>query len=240
MATQPQMTAGGPRQLLLVAALVAVLLLIVGLLVVRPMLGGTDTGQTAPPAVTTVAAPTTTTPQLINPSTSLTPSGGAVASGKDPFRPLVSTGTASAATESGVTATGEAGSVTSSTLAATGSTVGRRRGRDGQHPAWRPQCRAQVALVSISGGTAKVTVDGTAYPFSEGETFATRLPGHRHQLRVRQLRSGTTSFTLCEGEAVLSRAGSDDWSSHGDRSDGGSPGPTTDRTGTRRRAAGLR
>jgi hypothetical protein len=47
MATQPQVTAGGPRQLLLVAALVAVLLLIVGLLVVRPMLGGTEAGQTA-------------------------------------------------------------------------------------------------------------------------------------------------------------------------------------------------
>ena len=42
MATQPQVTAGGPRQLLLVAALVAVLLLIVGLLVVRPMLGWTE------------------------------------------------------------------------------------------------------------------------------------------------------------------------------------------------------
>ena len=42
MATQPQVTAGGPRQLVLVAALVGVLLLIVGLLVVRPMLGGTE------------------------------------------------------------------------------------------------------------------------------------------------------------------------------------------------------
>ena len=48
MATQPQVTAGGPRQLLLVAALVAVLLLIVGLLVVRPMLGGTDAGADSP------------------------------------------------------------------------------------------------------------------------------------------------------------------------------------------------
>ena len=85
MATQPQMTAGGPRQLVLVAALVAVLLLIVGLLVVRPDARRDRGDQTAPPAVTAAAAPTTTTPQLIDPSTSVTPSEGA-ASGKDPFR----------------------------------------------------------------------------------------------------------------------------------------------------------
>jgi len=171
MATQPQVTAGGPRQLLLVAALVAVLLLIVGLLVVRPMLGGTEATQTAPPAVTTAAAPTTTAPQLINPSTSVTPSDAAAASGKDPFRPLVSTGTAAAATESGVTASGT-GSVTSSTLAATGSTVAGAGAGTATTPGGGTSAERQVALVSITGGTAKVTVDGTAYTVSEGETFA--------------------------------------------------------------------
>ena len=202
MATQPQVTAGGPRQLLLVAALGAVLLRIVGLLVVRPMLGGTDTGQTAPPAVTSVAAPTTTTPQLINPSTSLTPSEAA-ASGKDPFRPLVSTGTASAATESGVTATGEAGSVTSSTLAATGSTVAGAGAGTATTPGGGTSAERQVALVGISGGTAKVTVDGNAYTVSEGETFATDYRATDINSECASFESGTTSFTLCEGEAVL-------------------------------------
>ena len=117
MATQPQVTAGGPRQLLLVAALVAVLLLIVGLLVVRHMLGGTDTGQTAPPAVTSA--------------------------------------------------------------------------------------ERQVALVGISGGTAKVTVDGNAYTVSEGETFATDYRATDINSECASFESGTTSFTLCEGEAVL-------------------------------------
>ena len=91
MATQPQVTAG-PRQLVLVAALVAALLLIVGLLVVRPMLAGSDQGQAPAPAVTAGAAPATTTPQLIGPSTSVTPAGEAGGTSKDPFRPLVSAG----------------------------------------------------------------------------------------------------------------------------------------------------
>ena len=84
MATQPQVTAGGPRQLVLVAALAGVLLLIVGLLVVRPLLGGTDEGPTVPPA-TAGAVPTTTLAQLIGPSTSVTGSGEAAGSVKDPF-----------------------------------------------------------------------------------------------------------------------------------------------------------
>jgi hypothetical protein len=200
MATQPQMTAGGPRQLLLVAALVAVLLLIVGLLVVRPMLGGTEAGQTAPTAVTVAAAPTTTTPQLT--STSVTPSEAATASGKDPFRPLVSTGTVSAATESGVTATGD-GSVTSSTLAATGSTVAGAGAGTATTPGGGTSAERQVALVSITGGTAKVTVDGKAYTVSEGETFASDYRATDINSECASFESGTTSFTLCEGEAVL-------------------------------------
>lgn len=203
MATQPQVTAGGPRQLLVVAALVALLLLIVGLLVVRPMLGGTGTGQTAPPAVTTVAAPTTTTPQLINPSTSLTAPDAAAASGKDPFRPLVSTGTASAATESGVTATGEAGSVTPSTLAATGSTVAGAGAGTATTPGGGTSAERQVALVGISGGAARVTVDGSAYTVSEGETFASDYRATDINSECASFESSTTSFTLCEGEAVL-------------------------------------
>jgi hypothetical protein len=62
MATQPQVTAGGPRQLVLVAALAGLLLLIVGVLVVRPLLAGNDQGQTTPPPAITNAVPTTPWP----------------------------------------------------------------------------------------------------------------------------------------------------------------------------------
>jgi hypothetical protein len=154
MATQPQVTAGGPRQLVLVAALAGVLLLTVGLLVVRPLLGGTDEAQPAPTQATAGAAPTTTTPQLIAPSTSVTASGEAAGSVKDPFKPLVS-------------------------------------------------AERQVALVSISGGAAKVTVDGTAYTVSEGESFASGYRAVDIGTGCASFESDTTAFTLCEGEAVL-------------------------------------
>ena len=200
MATQPQVTAG-PRQLVLVAALVAALLLIVGLLVVRPMLAGSDQGQAPAPAVTAGAAPATTTPQLIGPSTSVTPSEGAAGSVKDPFRPLVSAGSAAAATESGVTASGDAGSVTPST-AATGSTVA-GAGAGTATTLGGSSAERQVALVSITGGTAKVTVDGTAYTVQEGESFASGYRAVDINSECASFESATTSFTLCEGEAVL-------------------------------------
>jgi len=200
MATQPQVTAG-PRQLVLVAALVAALLMIVGLLVVRPMLTGSDQGQAPAPAVTAGAAPATTTPQLIGPSTSVTPSDGAAGSVKDPFRPLVSAGSAAAATESGVTASGDAGSVTPST-AATGSTVA-GAGAGTATTLGGSSAERQVALVSITGGTAKVTVDGTAYTVSEGESFASGYRAVDINSECASFESATTAFTLCEGEAVL-------------------------------------
>jgi hypothetical protein len=200
MATQPQVTAG-PRQLVLVAALVAALLLIVGLLVVRPMLAGSDQAQAPAPPVTAGAAPTTTTPQLIGPSTSVTPSGDPAGSVKDPFRPLVSAGSAAAATESGVTAGGDAGSVTPST-AATGSTVA-GAGAGTATTLGGSSAERQVALVSITGGTAKVTVDGTAYTVSEGESFASGYRAVDINSECASFESATTAFTLCEGEAVL-------------------------------------
>jgi hypothetical protein len=198
MATQPQVTAG-PRQLALVAGLVAVLLLTVGLLVVRPMLAGSDQGQAPVPAVTAGAAPATTTPQLIGPSTSVTPAGEAGGTGKDPFRPLVSAGSAAAATESGVTAAGDAGSVTSSTAASsTAAGAGAGTATVGGGSAER-----EVALVSITGGTAKVTVDGTPYTVSEGESFASGYRAVDISSECASFESSTTAFTLCEGEAVL-------------------------------------
>lgn len=197
MATQPQVTAG-PRQLVLVAALVAALLAIVGLLVVRPMLAGSDQGQAPAPAVTAGAAPATTTPQLIGPSTSVTPSDGVAGSVKDPFRPLVSAGSAAAATESGVAAGGDAGSVTPSTVA-----TGAGAGAGTATTLGGSSAERQVALVSITGGTAKVTVDGTAYTVSEGESFASGYRAVDINSECASFESATTAFTLCEGEAVL-------------------------------------
>jgi hypothetical protein len=199
MVTQPQVTSGGPRQLALVAALAGVLLLTVGLLVVRPLLGGSDQGQ-APPAVTSAgAAPAPTTPQLIAPSTSVTASDDA-GSVKDPFRPLVSAGSAAAATESGVAGAG--GSATATTVA-TGSTVAGAGTGTASTPGGGTSTERQVALVSITGGTAKVTVDGTPYRVTEGESFAGGYRAVDINSECASFESSTTDFTLCEGEAVL-------------------------------------
>ena len=199
MATQPQVTAGGPRQLVLVAALAGVLLLIVGLLVVRPLLGGTDEGPTVPPA-TAGAVPTTTLAQLIGPSASVAASGEVAGSVKDPFKPLVSTGSAAAATESGVTA--DSGPATATTVA-TGSTVaGAGTGTAGT-PGGGSTAERKVALVSIANGTAKVTVDGTPYSVTEGERFADDYRAVDINSECASFESASTDFTLCEGEAVL-------------------------------------
>jgi hypothetical protein len=200
MATQPQVTAGGPRQLVLVAALVGVLLLIVGLLVVRPLLGGDDQAQTAPPAATAGSVPTTTLAQLIGPSTTVTASGPAAASVKDPFKPLVTAGSAAAATGSGVTA--DSGSVTATTVA-TGSTVAGAGTGTASTPGGGSTTERQVALVRISNGTAKVTVDGTSYSVTEGERFADGYRAVDINSECASFESATTAFTLCEGEAVL-------------------------------------
>jgi hypothetical protein len=178
MATQPQVTAG-PRQLVLVAGLAAVLLLTVGLLVVRPMLAGIEE-QAAPPAATAGAAPATTTPPLVGPSTSAAPAGDAAGTVKDPFKPLVSPTTAAAT-----------GSTVAGAGAGTATTVG------------GGSAERQVALVGITGGTAKVTVDGTPYTVSEGERFASDYRAVDIDSECASFESATTAFTLCEGEAVL-------------------------------------
>ena len=200
MATQPQVTAGGPRQLVLVAALAGVLLLLVGLLVVRPLLGGTDEAQTAPPAATAGAVPTTTLAQLIGPSTSVIASGEAAGSVKDPFKPLVSAGSAAAATEPGVTA--DSGSATATTVT-TGPTVAGAGTGTASTPGGGTSTDRQVALVGISNGTAEVTVDGTPYSVTEGERFADDYRAVDINSECASFESGTTAFTLCEGEAVL-------------------------------------
>jgi hypothetical protein len=192
MATQPQVTAG-PR--LLVAVLAGLLLLLVGLLVVRPLLGGNQEEAAAPPA-TAGAASSTTPPSLIGPSTSVTPSAEASGSVKDPFQPATGTGTAAAAS-------GAVAPVTPTTVAATGSTVAGAGAGTATTPAGGSSAEHQVALVSISGNTARVTVDGADYTVGEGESFADGYRAVDIGNECATFESGTTSFTLCEGEAVL-------------------------------------
>jgi hypothetical protein len=200
MATQPQLTAGGPRQqLLLVAGLAAVLALVLGLLVLRPMLRGAAEDTATPPAVTAGAAPATT-PQLIGPSTSVAPEGGAVGSGKDPFRPLVTAGTAAPA-GAGVTPSGAAGATP--TTVATQPTVPGAGAGTATAPGGGATAERKVTLASVSNGTAKVSVDGTSYTVEEGERFAGDYRVVDIGDACATFESGTTPFTLCEGEAVL-------------------------------------
>ena len=195
MATQPQVTGGGQqRQLLLVAALAALLLLIAGLLVVRPLLGGAeDQSVAAPPVTAASAAPTTTTPAATS-ATSEVP-GAAAGSVKDPFRPLVSSGATVATTQSGLTPAG--------TTAATQSTVPGAAAGTASTPGGGVTADRKVTLVNVAGGKAKVTVDGRAYTVAEGQRFASRYRAVDIGSECATFESGTTPFTLCEGEAVL-------------------------------------
>jgi hypothetical protein len=198
MATQPQVTAGGPRQLVLMAALAAVLLLVVGLLVVRPMLAGDSAEPAAEPPPATAGAAPATTPQLIGPSTSVGPDTGtaAAASAKDPFRPLVDPqAAASATTVSGVTP--------EATIAAAQPTVPGAAAGTAPAPGGGASAGRKVVLLDVTRGTAKVTVDGTAYTVEEGETFAGDYRAVDIGSECATFESGTNPFTLCEGEAVL-------------------------------------
>jgi hypothetical protein len=200
MATQPQVTSGGPRQLVLVAALAALLLLAVGLLVVRPMLAGDSAEPAAgPPPATTGAAPATT-PQLIGPSTSVGPDTGtaAAASAKDPFRPLVDPEAASATTVSGVTPEATTSEATSSEATSSEATSS-----EATTPGGGATAERKVTLLGIDDGTARVSVDGTAYTVEEGESFASDYRAVDIGSECASFESGTTPFTLCEGEAVL-------------------------------------
>jgi hypothetical protein len=206
MATQPQVTSGGSRQPLLVAALAGVLVLVFGLLVLRPLLsGGTDEAAT-PPAVTAAAAPATT-PQLINPSTTVAPSGAATGSVKDPFRPLVTAGTAAATGGAGVTPAPGAGtavgSPTATTIAAVQPTVPGAGAGTATTPGGGAAAERKVTLVNVANGKAKVSVDGASYTVEEGESFAGDYRAVDINSQCATFESGTTPFTLCEGEAVL-------------------------------------
>jgi hypothetical protein len=131
------------------------------------------------------------------PSTTLAPGGaGTVAAGKDPFRPLVAPGEAAA------TADPAAAGPSAQTTA-----PGAGQGSAGVAGGGTTAAENKVTLLGIvseSGArAARVEVDGTRYTVAEGESFA----GHYRAVDVGStcatFESGTTPFTLCEGEAIL-------------------------------------
>ncbi len=190
MAIQTQLTAGGSRQRLLVLALAGVLVVALVLLVARPLLLGAS--QVEAPVTTAAAAPATTTP-----STTTAESGRPLGSTKDPFRPLVAAGAAAAGT-AGATAT------TSSSGQATAPGAG---GGTATVPGGGSTAERKVTLLNVfsRSGTryAKLSVDGSSYTVKEGESFAGDYRVVDIGSACATFESGTTPFTLCEGEAVL-------------------------------------
>src|SRR5918996_1064392 len=198
MAAQPQVTAGGSRQRLFLLLAAGVAAIGIGLLVAGPLLLGRQT--TAPAPVAGPAPATTTPPSPVAPSTTTGPGEPrTVGATKDPFRPLVAPGAAAA--------TGDPGAA-----AATGLTVQSTVPGAGQGSATTPGGGATAAahkvtlldIVTAAGATAaKVAVDATRYTVSEGETFAGDYRAVDIGSSCATFESGTTPFTLCEGEAVL-------------------------------------
>jgi hypothetical protein len=98
--------------------------------------------------------------------------------------------------------TADSGSATATTVA-TGSTVAGAGTGTASTPGGGSTAERKVALVSIANGTAKVTVDGTAYSVTEGERFADDYRAVDINSECASFESASTAFTLCEGEAVL-------------------------------------
>ena len=202
MAIQPQAANGPRQQVLLVAGLVAVLVLIIGLLVMRPLLRGGTEPVASPPAAA-VAAPPATGAQLIGPSTTVVPAGEAASAVKDPFRPLVGNETATTQTGLSPTPAAGTGAATATTIAAAQPTVPGAGAGSATAPGGGTSAEARVTLDSITGGSAKVSVDGTSYTVQEGESFAGDYRAVDIGSQCASFESGDTPFTLCEGEAVL-------------------------------------
>ena len=198
MAVQPQVSAGGSRQRLLLLVLAGVVAIGLVLLLAGPLLLGREAAELAPGSVAGPAPATTTPPQLIGPSTTVG-GPGTVGNTKDPFRPLVVPGVAVAT--SGPTAAAATGPAVQSTVPGAGQGAASIPG-GGATAA--EQKVTLLDIVSQSGArAAKVEVDGTQYTVSEGKTFAGAYRAVDIGSSCATFESDTTSFTLCEGEAVL-------------------------------------
>jgi hypothetical protein len=212
MAINPEVKASGSRQRLLVVALAGVLVAVLALLVLRPLLAGTQEVAVAP-AVTTAstAVAATTTTLGSGPSTTLVPSARPLGSTKDPFRPLVAAAPSAAATDGSTAATTPpadgSGGATGTTLPLTASTVPGSDGGTATAPGGGSTAERKVVLLDVLSrkGTryARVSVDGSASTVKEGQSFAGDYRAVDIGTACATFESGTTPFTLCEGEAVL-------------------------------------
>jgi hypothetical protein len=202
MAVQPQVAAGGSRQRLLLLLLAGVGAIVIALLAAGPLLLGRQAEEPAPAPVAG-PVPTTTAPaQVIGPSTTLGPGGpGTVAAAKDPFRPLVSPGVAAAAGAPAAASTPATGPTVQSTVPSAGAATATAPGGGA---AATEQKVTLLGFVTESGArAARVEVDGTRYTVGEGESFAGDYRAVDIGSSCATFESGTSPFTLCEGEAVL-------------------------------------
>jgi hypothetical protein len=157
-------------------------------LALRPLVLNRERPTAAPTATTAASAAASTT-------TSTVVLGGSdqqLQATKDPFRPLVApAGASSVSTPTTVQGAVPGAGTGTATTPGGGATAAEHK-------------VALADIVSQSGGrVAKVTVDGTAYTVSEGETFAGDYRAVDIGSSCATFESGTTPFTLCEGEAVL-------------------------------------
>jgi hypothetical protein len=199
MAVQPQLTAGGSRQRLLLLLLAGVGAVGVALLLAGPLLRGREASPAPAPAARPV--PSTTTPaQLIGPSTTVGGGAATVAATKNPFHPLVAP---AAAAGTGATTAG----ATPTSVATVQGTVPGAGAGTATAPGGAAVTAHKVTLLDIvtrSGArAATVQVDGTRYTVTEGERFAGSYRAVDIGSSCATFESGTTPFTLCEGEAVL-------------------------------------
>ena len=213
MTVLSQLTIGGSRQRLLVLAAVGALLMALVLLMARPLLLGRAGPQGVAPQTTGLAAGAPRPPQ---PSTTLVPpsSSPPLAATKDPFRPLVASGGAAASSPLAPGAAGPgAGSSGGPAVPSTGnppsqSTVpGAGVGTATVPGGGSTAERHKLTLLDVSDrsgvGYVKVSVDGSKHQAKEGERFAGSYRVVDVGSACASFESGTTPFTLCEGEAVL-------------------------------------
>jgi hypothetical protein len=228
----PAAGAATTKQWILLGVLAGILVLVLAVLVVRPLLAGDpapapDAGAAAPVTPTTIAtvpvpgtegaaaAPSASAPRSLDPSI-------AARAVRDPFAsPFSATATtigqdeANEGTAAPTTGSGGSGGTTGTTTPADGGsgsggssgngttgttgTTGGTSGGDG--------ARQEISLVGIQGTgderTVSVTVDGTSYSGTEGDTLASTYEVVEISSDCVDFRTDDDAFTLCQGQSAL-------------------------------------
>jgi hypothetical protein len=192
MSMQPGATATGARQRLMLVVLAGALVLALAL-ALRPLVLNRARPTAAPTATTAAGAAASTTTSTVV----LGESDQPLQSTKDPFRPLVAPGVAAATGDS-------AAASTPTTVQGTAPGAGAGTATAPGGAAAAEQKVTLLDIVTKSGAReAAVEVDGTRYTVAEGESFAGGYRAVDIGSSCATFESGTSPFTLCEGEAVL-------------------------------------